>query len=262
MARRGRRSGVRFIENDRDRSLTFFKRRAGLYKAGADLSTITGARVAIVLESKNGRFSSFGAPATDPIVDAFLSGKHPTGHPDEEQRAIITKLQNKVFYVEKGLVVEDKRKEKSIRQVKELQESSWVAKFAFGKVEDLGVGEVHEMCRVLSHLHQEIQLILPTRYHGGQQEVGGLRDPSLLQPAWWYSVPSQTPPPSTLPWTPMQVPTAQLLPRFSSNTNKITFHHCEPDDAPTATTSTKIVGFFHGVTTSTKDVSVETRYPQ
>jgi hypothetical protein len=206
---------VRFIENDRDRSLTFFKRRAGLYKAGADLSTITGARVAIVLESENGRFSSFGAPATDPIVDDFLSGKHPMGYPDEEQRAIITKLQNKVFYVEKRLVVEDKRKEKSIRQVKELQESSWVAKFAFGKVEDLGVGEVHEMCRELSRLHQEVQLILPTRYHGGQQEVGGLRDPSLLHPAWWRSLPSQMLPPSTLPWTPLQLTTTHLLPQLS-----------------------------------------------
>jgi hypothetical protein len=84
MARRGRRSGVRFIENDRDRSLIFFKRRTSLDKATTDLSTITGVRVAIVLESENGRFSSFGTPATDPIVDAFCYGKHPMGYPEEE----------------------------------------------------------------------------------------------------------------------------------------------------------------------------------
>jgi hypothetical protein len=92
MARRGRRSGVRFIENDRDRNLTFFKRCIGLYKAVADHSTLTSARVVIVLESKNGRFSSFGTLATDTIVDAFLSGKHPTGYTNEEHRATITKM--------------------------------------------------------------------------------------------------------------------------------------------------------------------------
>jgi hypothetical protein len=48
----------------------------------------------------------------------------------------------------------------------------------------------------------------------------------------------------------------------SSSTNNITILHCEPDDAPTATTSTKIVGIFHGTTTSTEDVGIETSYPQ
>jgi hypothetical protein len=205
---------VRFIENDRDRSLTFFKRRTGLYKAAAGLSTLTAARVVIVLESENGRFSSFGTPATDPIVDAFLSGKYPTGYTNEEQRGTITKLQNEVFYLEKDLVVEDKRKEESKCLVKELQESSWVAKFVFGKVEDLDVGEVHEMYRELSRLGQEIQLLFRTRHHGGQQDVGGRRDPSLLQPTWWRSLPLQKSLPSALPWTPMQLPT-QLLPRSS-----------------------------------------------
>jgi hypothetical protein len=98
--------------------------------------------------------------------------------------------------------------------VKEFQESSWVAKFIFGKVEDLDVGEVHEMYHELSGLHQMIQLVFPTRHHGGKQEVGGLRDPSLMQPAWWRPLPSQKPLPSAFPLTPMQLPT-QLLPRLS-----------------------------------------------
>jgi hypothetical protein len=216
MDKRGRRSGVRFIENDRDRSLTFFKRRSGLYKAAADLSTLTGARVAIVLESENGRFSSFGTPATDPIVDAFLSGNHPTEYLNEEQSATITTLQNEVFYLEKGLVVENKRKEPTSLG-KELQESSRVAKFVFGKVGDLDVGEVHEMYHELYRLHQEIQLLFPTRHHGGQLEVGGQRDPSFLQLAWWRSLPLQMPLPSALPWTPMQQPT-QFLPSLSRPT--------------------------------------------
>jgi len=74
MPRRDRRSGVRFIEDGRYRSLTFFKRRSGLFKAASDLSTLTGARVAVVLESEHGKFSSFGTPEASPILDAFLLG--------------------------------------------------------------------------------------------------------------------------------------------------------------------------------------------
>jgi hypothetical protein len=73
-----------------------------------------------------------------------------------------------VFYLEKGLVVEDKRKEPT-GVVKELQESSWVAKFIFDKVEDPDVGEVHEMYCELSHLHQEIQLLFSTGTEVGSQ---------------------------------------------------------------------------------------------
>ena len=78
MTRRARRSGVEFIEDERNRSLTFFKRRCGFFKAVSYLSALSGARVAMVFECENETFSSFGTPMSDPIIDAFLSGDAPT----------------------------------------------------------------------------------------------------------------------------------------------------------------------------------------
>ena len=77
---------MRFIEDGRDRSLTFFKRRSGLFKAASDLSTLTGTRVAMVLESEHGKFSSFGTPEASPILDAFLLGSAPILIPVKQTR--------------------------------------------------------------------------------------------------------------------------------------------------------------------------------
>ncbi|XP_066373820.1 pheromone receptor transcription factor-like [Miscanthus floridulus] len=111
MPRRARRSGVKFVEDDRDRSLTFFKRRSGLFKAASDLSALTGARVAMVLESETGKFSSFGTPKAGPIVDSFVLGNAPIdSNSSEEDKARITSLQNELFQLEKAKAIEDKRK--------------------------------------------------------------------------------------------------------------------------------------------------------
>ncbi|XP_062179575.1 MADS-box transcription factor rlmA-like [Phragmites australis] len=210
MPRRVRRSGVRFIEDDRDRSLTFFKRRAGIFKTAADLSALTGARIAVVLESKNGRFSSFGAPEVSPIVDTFLSENAPMeSHTKEEQKATIANLQNVLFQLEKDRVVEDKRKKDSIARTKEVQESSRMAKYVYGKEEDLDANELYELCRELSRIQEDIRHRLPSLHHGNLLEVGAPRDPELRQPSQQNSLASLSTPPRRSPWTPFQ-PSLQL----------------------------------------------------
>ncbi|TVU34542.1 hypothetical protein EJB05_16378, partial [Eragrostis curvula] len=203
MVRRARRSGVRFIESDGDRTLTFFKRRSGLFKAVADLSTLTGARVAIVLESESGKFSSFGTPAADPIVDAFLAGNASMA---PYANMTITELQNELFQLEKDMAVEEKRKKCSITLANELPERSRTGKLVFGKEEDLDEDDIREKYHGLTRVQQEIKnRLLPVVHHGKQQQAGGMRDPLLLQPSWWRrSLPSKMAPPRALPWTPIQ----------------------------------------------------------
>jgi len=208
MPRRDRRSGVRFIEDGRDRSLTFFKRRSGLFKAASDLSTLTGARVAVVLESEHGKFSSFGTPEASPILDAFLLGSAPTDlDTSEAEKASITNLQNEVFQLEKDKTMEDKRKKESMARTNEkIQEASKMAKYVYGNIEDLDATELFDMYRELSRVKQEINDRLPTLLHEDKVEAGGrLRDPSLLQPTWWRSMPPpQVATPPKYPWTPFQ----------------------------------------------------------
>ncbi|XP_066316436.1 transcription factor RLM1-like [Miscanthus floridulus] len=208
MPRRDRRSGVRFIEDGRDRSLTFFKRRSGLFKAASDLSTLTGARVAVVLESEHGKFSSFGTPEASPILDAFLLGSAPTDlDTSEAEKASITNLQNEVFQLEKDKTMEDKRKKESMARTNEkIQEASKMAKYVYGNIEDLDATELFDMYRELSRVKQEINDRLPTLLHEDKVEAGDrLRDPSLLQPTWWRSMPPpQVATPPKYPWTPFQ----------------------------------------------------------
>ncbi|CAO2203969.1 unnamed protein product [Urochloa humidicola] len=169
MPRRARRSGVRFIEDERDRSLTFFKRRSGLFKAASDLSALTGARVAMVLESENEIFSSFGTPKADTIIDAFLSGDVPTEFDtSEQQKAEIINLQNELFQLEKDKAMEDKMKNEHMMWVKEIKETSRMAKYVYGNLENFDATELSEMYHELSRIKQEINGRFP----------------------WWRSMPS------------------------------------------------------------------------
>ncbi|RLM84539.1 hypothetical protein C2845_PM04G02140 [Panicum miliaceum] len=154
---RPRRSGISYVENDSNRSITFFKRRAGLYKAAADLSTLTGARIAMALESETGKMSTFGTPSAGPIIDSFLSGNIPVDPSvNEEKNGEITLLQNEVFMAEKEKYMEDRRKQETSARAKEIQETSRKAKLVYGKVEDLSVEELNEMVHDLSQIEQEI----------------------------------------------------------------------------------------------------------
>ena len=187
-----------FIEDYRGRGLTFFKRRSGLFKAASDLSTLTGVRVAVVLESENERFSSFGTPDAIPIVDAFLSGGVPTeSDSSEEQKANLTNLQNELFQLEKDKAMADKKQKENMVRVKEAQEASRTAKYAYGKEEDLDATELYEMYRKLTWVMQEIKdYCSPSLLRDNHAEAGDrLRDPSLLQPRWWRSLASQCAPP-------------------------------------------------------------------
>ncbi|OEL35011.1 hypothetical protein BAE44_0003969 [Dichanthelium oligosanthes] len=95
MPRRARSSGMRRIENERDRSLTFFK------------------------------------------------------------------LQNELFQLEKDMAMEDKRKKENMTRAKEIQETSRMAKYIYGKIEDLDATELHEMDHELSRIKQVVDDCLP-----------------------------------------------------------------------------------------------------
>ncbi|CAL5067188.1 unnamed protein product [Urochloa decumbens] len=215
MTRRPKRSGISYIEDDNDRSITFSKRRAGLYKTATDLSTLTGARVAIALESKTGKMSSFGTPLATPIIDSFLSGNVPVDpFVDEEQNAKIIFLQNELFKAEKEKFIEDSRTKETIARAKEIQETSRKSKLVYGKVEDLSVEELHELVHDFSQIEKEINDRLRLQQPTNQLEAGGSKDSSSGQLSSSRSPSSQIQmPPRRLPWTPIQ-PYLQL-PRSS-----------------------------------------------
>ncbi|XP_010551213.1 PREDICTED: agamous-like MADS-box protein AGL62, partial [Tarenaya hassleriana] len=72
-------------ETKSQRSVTFSKRRLGLFKKAAELSAISGAQIAVLATPPSGNPNAvysgpFGHSYTDAVVDAFLSGRIPTAH--------------------------------------------------------------------------------------------------------------------------------------------------------------------------------------
>ncbi|KAF8696855.1 hypothetical protein HU200_036494 [Digitaria exilis] len=136
MPRKVRRQKVRFIDDERERSLTFSKHRSRIFMAASDLTTLTEA---------------------DPIIDALLRGDAPMIFcTSEEQKAKITSLQNELFQLEKDKVIEEKVNNDSMMQGKEIKETSRMAKYVFGKIGDLDAAELCEMYLELSKIKKDI----------------------------------------------------------------------------------------------------------
>ncbi|KAM5549936.1 agamous-like MADS-box protein AGL62 [Rosa sericea] len=66
------------MERESNRQVTFSKRRSCIFKKSSELSTLTGAEIAIIISSPGNKTFSFGHPSVQAIVDRYLS---PTPEP-------------------------------------------------------------------------------------------------------------------------------------------------------------------------------------
>uniref|UniRef100_M8B7X5 Agamous-like MADS-box protein AGL62 n=1 Tax=Aegilops tauschii TaxID=37682 RepID=M8B7X5_AEGTA len=201
MPRRGRRLGIAYVHDDKERDVTFFKRRGGLFKSAADLNAITGARVAVILETGNKKMYSFGTPSAGPIVDVFLSAP-PLGNQltEKETSAKIARLQSEVARLDMEHGMEDKRNQLSIQHVKQIQEQypGMVANLIFSKEQDLNLEDAKKLFNELSRVHEDTRRRLPKLHHSYKAITGGA---SVIQ----NMLPSSGPPPKSLKTIPSLV---------------------------------------------------------
>ncbi|KAL6842991.1 hypothetical protein ACP4OV_027304 [Aristida adscensionis] len=173
-----RTSGISYVEDAHKRYFTFFNRSNGLFKTAVDLSTCTGARVVIIIESNTGKVSAFGTPSVDSTIDSFLLGSVPMNTSVNEQSTDIVSLQNKLFELEKWKAVDNERKKESHSHAKRFQERSSMGKLIYGNIEDLGVDEVHELLHELYLVQQEIEDRNVALHPSYQLKIGGHTKPS------------------------------------------------------------------------------------
>ncbi|KAD5803477.1 hypothetical protein E3N88_14837 [Mikania micrantha] len=63
---------IKKIEETNSRQVTFSKRRTGLFKKASELCVLTGAQIAILVNSPGGRVFAFGHPNADVLIDRYL----------------------------------------------------------------------------------------------------------------------------------------------------------------------------------------------
>ncbi|XP_040381765.1 agamous-like MADS-box protein AGL28 [Oryza brachyantha] len=185
MERRGRRKGVRYIKENRDRGITLSKRREGLFKLANDLSILTDASVAVCLHDNNNKVQFFGAPMVEPIADAFLS-EHPQTKPfvDKQLKAKIASMQRQLVQLESEQDEKAKKTEKSIQRFNEVKEQSeGPAKHVFSKVEDLSLDEMRELYQILLVIQQDVKQRLPTLRGGNKLQIGGSSASARQEPS-------------------------------------------------------------------------------
>jgi hypothetical protein len=167
--------GITLIEKDKERDVTFYKRRKGLFKGASDLSVLTGARVAVVLAMENGKIHSFGMPSAKPIVDAFFSGT--SLHVDEVKAAKIARLQSELAQLDVETTIKEKRNQVSIQHMKKIQEENpgMAANLVFSKEEDLSLQDLYKLFNDLSRVQEDSQSRLPRFHHGHEAKIGSQR---------------------------------------------------------------------------------------
>lgn len=73
---------MKLIADENARTVTFSKRRAGLFKKATELSVLCGTQIALIIFSLGGRAYSFGHPDVESIIGRF-SNRNPVPNPQE-----------------------------------------------------------------------------------------------------------------------------------------------------------------------------------
>ncbi|KAI3748260.1 hypothetical protein L6452_11229 [Arctium lappa] len=111
---------IKKIEEVNNRQVTFSKRRAGLFKKASELCILTGAQIAILVNSPGGRVFAFGHPTADALIDRYLTtttgaaatnGSTSEGTSTSQKPLMVKEFNQHYVEVSKELEAEKKRKE-------------------------------------------------------------------------------------------------------------------------------------------------------
>ncbi|XP_073059620.1 agamous-like MADS-box protein AGL29 [Primulina eburnea] len=106
---------MKLIADENARVVTFSKRRNGLFKKATELSTLCGAKIAIIVFSPCKRAYSFGSPNVDYVTDQFLN-QFPMQNPQSFDRGMnMQQLKDRCDKINEELEIK-KRKGKEIEE--------------------------------------------------------------------------------------------------------------------------------------------------
>jgi SRF-type transcription factor (DNA-binding and dimerisation domain) len=150
MARKGKSSEgrkkieMKKIENEDARQVCFSKRKKGVFAKAAELSTMCGAEVAVLLHSPKGTPYTFGSPSFDKVFNKFMSGEQNTTPEDPDVINAIIQLNQEYMELTERLNAEAVRRAALEERLKyaasQTKECEWV-----DKIDQLGRDELLQL---------------------------------------------------------------------------------------------------------------------
>ncbi|GJU50503.1 agamous-like MADS-box protein AGL62 [Tanacetum coccineum] len=143
---------IKKIEENNSRQVTFSKRRNGLFKKAAELCVLTGAKIAIIVNSPGGRVFAFGHPNVDALINTYLAnGKDVDVDVDVGQSALPTNDFNQHYAeVQRELELEKKRKDR-------IPEKKTGSEFWFDEpIDGMDVAELEQYFSSLQELKRKV----------------------------------------------------------------------------------------------------------
>ncbi|KAK4340113.1 hypothetical protein RND71_041575 [Anisodus tanguticus] len=150
-----RKIAIKPIDNQSSRHVTFSKRRLGLFKKASELCILTGAEIAILVQSlKRQRLFTFGHPSADSVIDRYLNGKSSSSTVNQ-----LNMRQNNQYYSQicRELEVEKKKKE-SIQESKMVNNNNNVGFWLNEQIDDMGIDQLEEFMSALGELKKKVTM--------------------------------------------------------------------------------------------------------
>ncbi|XP_009761268.2 agamous-like MADS-box protein AGL62 [Nicotiana sylvestris] len=154
-----RKIAIKPIDNQNSRHVTFSKQRLGLFKKASELCILSGAEIAILVQSlKRQRLFAFGHPNADAVIDRYLTGK------SFSSSSIVDKLnvqQNNQYYSQSCRELEAEKKKKEIIENSKIVNNNnnnnegfwWNESF-----DDMRIEELEEIMGALEGLKKKITM--------------------------------------------------------------------------------------------------------
>ncbi|CAK9167875.1 unnamed protein product [Ilex paraguariensis] len=147
---------IKKIEKPSNRHVTFSKRRSGLFKKAGELSILTGAEAAIIVQSPGGRVFAFGHPSVDAVVDRYLAGSSGSQHSVEDAINDDHMHEFKKRYSEVSEDLEAERKRKvAVEEAKRVSSGGY---WWNEPVDDLGLEELERYMASLEELKKKMTM--------------------------------------------------------------------------------------------------------
>ncbi|MCD7459301.1 hypothetical protein HAX54_040562 [Datura stramonium] len=155
-----RKIAIKPIANQNSRHVTFSKRRLGLFKKASELCILSGAEIAIIVQSmKRQRLFAFGHPSADAVIDRYLAGKSSStaaSAPDHEFNFV---QQNNEYYSQICRELEGEKKKKEIIDESKMVNGNKNGGFWWNEpIDDKGIEELEVFVAALEELRKKVNM--------------------------------------------------------------------------------------------------------